>query len=198
MQTQDRIIDAARRLFAERGFYGASMDQIARDIGLTKQALIHHFGSKEKLYGAVLETISQRLLMDIQVSAERSQEPVSGGFVDAVLRIYQRTRDFPDDTRLLMRELLDNRGRAAEAGTWYLRPFLDGLVQLLRQQPDWQTADESRLATHVYQLMGAINYFAVSAVTLRNMYSDKRVEAMTACYPDQLRQLAGAGHSAHY
>ena len=37
----------------------------AAQVGLTKQALLHHFGSKQKLYGAVLERISARLLADL-------------------------------------------------------------------------------------------------------------------------------------
>ncbi len=192
MQTPDKIIQAALKLFSERGFYGASMDHIAREVGVTKQALIHHFGSKEKLYGAVLEDISGRLLADIAASPGASDGADAGAFVAAVLRIFERTQAYPADTQLLMRELLDNRRRAAQAGTWYLRPFLDGLRSLLRRQPGWDAVDEAILATHVYQLMGAINYFAVSATTLQNMYSEADVKAMRAQFPQQLHRLASA------
>jgi AcrR family transcriptional regulator len=52
--TRDAFLDAAKRHFAQRGFYGASIAAIAEELGLTKQALIHHFGTKERLYGEVL------------------------------------------------------------------------------------------------------------------------------------------------
>lgn len=193
METRQRMLAAALKLFAERGFYGASMDQIARELGLTKQALIHHFGTKEKLYGAVLEEISERLMNEaIQQSAPDSSSP----FADAVARIYLRTLQHREDTLVLMRELLDNRRRAAQAGIWYLKSFLDGLADLLRRDRNWQEAEEASIVTHIYQVLGAINYFAVSSVTLENMYSPGHVEAMRECFPEQLRRLATGGLAA--
>ena len=192
MDTRQKMLDAALKLFADRGFYGASLDQIAREVGLTKQALIHHFGTKEKLYSAVLEAISERLMNDaIQPSTQKSPS----GFVDAMSRIYLRTREHREDTLLLMRELLDNRRRAAQAGTWHLKPFMDGLAELLRCDPFWQEAEEPAVITHIYQVLGAINYFAVSSVTLENMYSAEHVEGMRKCFPEQLRSLAMSGRS---
>ena len=58
--TRQEFLDTAERLFAARGFYGTSLAAISDDLGLTKQALLHHFGSKEKLYGEVLARISTR------------------------------------------------------------------------------------------------------------------------------------------
>ena len=190
METRQRILAAALRLFAERGFYGASMDQIARELDLTKQALIHHFGTKEKLYGAVLVAISERLMTE---AIQPTEVESASAFADAVSRIYLRTLQHREDTLLLMRELLDNRRRAAQAGTWYLKPFLDGLADLLRRDPNWQEEDEGSIFTHVYQVLGAINYFAVSTATLENMYSVEHVEAMQECFPERLRKLAKGG-----
>ncbi|MFC4249921.1 TetR/AcrR family transcriptional regulator [Sinimarinibacterium flocculans] len=190
METRQRMLAAALRLFAERGFYGASMDQIARELDLTKQALIHHFGTKEKLYGAVLVAISERLMTE---AIQPTEVESASAFADAVSRIYLRTLQHREDTLLLMRELLDNRRRAAQAGTWYLKPFLDGLADLLRRDPNWQEEDEGSIFTHVYQVLGAINYFAVSTATLENMYSVEHVEAMQECFPERLRKLAMAG-----
>ena len=62
LSTRDQFIAAAQHLFAEKGFYGASIAAIAEELGLTKQALLHHFGNKEKLYGEVLQRLSGELL----------------------------------------------------------------------------------------------------------------------------------------
>ncbi|MBV60516.1 MAG: hypothetical protein CMH65_04380 [Nevskiales bacterium] len=182
MHTRDRFLEAARRLFADKGFYGASMDQIARELGLTKQALIHHFGTKEKLYGAVLSKISTRLLDALE----------SGGddFPRAIEQIYRHTLDCPDEAQLLMRELLDNRRRAEQAGTWYLKPFLDKLHDALRRMPNWRDAPDVQVATHVCQVLGAINYFAISQPTLSQMYSAEAVAAMRDASVERLRRLA--------
>ena len=189
--TRARILDEALKLFAEKGFAGLSMDRLARELGVTKQAVLHHFGSKQKLYAAVLESISERLLTDIVENQQLDSEATDSAFVRSVLKIYEHTMAFRDETCLLMRELLDNPERASQAGTWYLRPFLDRLHSLLRQSAAWAAADESRIATHVYQVLGAIHYFPVSLTTLRNMYSPAVVDDMIKQYPEQLRQLAG-------
>ena len=58
--TKEALVITAQQMFAERGYDGVSIAEIAGDLGITKQALLHHFGSKEKLYGRVLEDLSQR------------------------------------------------------------------------------------------------------------------------------------------
>src|SRR5256885_7781904 len=54
---RDEILDEATRLFAERGYEGTSMADLAERVGLRKASLFHHFASKEVLYGAVLERL---------------------------------------------------------------------------------------------------------------------------------------------
>lgn len=192
MNTQDRFIEAALKLFAEKGFYGASMDNIAKEVGLTKQALIHHFRTKEKLYAAVLARISDRLMAQLGLQDDGAENDASRSFADSIERIYQLVCAHQEDTQVLMRELLDNRRRAAGAGIWYLRPLLDGLQQRLAQEPAWHAADPLQIAAHVYMLLGAINYYAVSTPTLENMYSARAVRDMQTAFPAQLRRLANA------
>ena len=73
--TRSRFIKVARRHFAEKGFDGTSIAAIADEVGLTKQALLHHFGSKEKLYGKVLQQISTRVTEELNELAEATKDP---------------------------------------------------------------------------------------------------------------------------
>jgi TetR/AcrR family transcriptional regulator len=65
-----RILTAARDLFAERGYEGASIRDIAQRAGVSKANIFHHFLSKANLYEAVLEDAhrhfqeQQRILLD--------------------------------------------------------------------------------------------------------------------------------------
>jgi AcrR family transcriptional regulator len=49
VQTRRALIDAAVRLFGERGFHGTSVQELVEAAGLTKGAFYHHFGSKEEV-----------------------------------------------------------------------------------------------------------------------------------------------------
>lgn len=54
-RTKERIFEAATRIFAKKGFDGARVDEIAAAARINKQLLYHHFGSKDRLFTAVLE-----------------------------------------------------------------------------------------------------------------------------------------------
>jgi AcrR family transcriptional regulator len=55
--TRRALLDAARALFTERGFAATGRDDIAQRAGVTRGALYHHFGSKERLFRAVVEEL---------------------------------------------------------------------------------------------------------------------------------------------
>src|SRR4051794_33368803 len=55
-RTQAEILEVARREFAEHGYSGARVDEIAERTRTTKRMIYYYFGSKEGLYMAVLET----------------------------------------------------------------------------------------------------------------------------------------------
>jgi AcrR family transcriptional regulator len=56
------ILDAALRLFAERGYEGASVDDIAAEAGITVAVIYSHFASKEELHATVLQEQWESLL----------------------------------------------------------------------------------------------------------------------------------------
>jgi AcrR family transcriptional regulator len=54
-RTRAALLDAAARVYARRGFDGATIDEIAEEAGFTKGAVYDHFGSKENLLFALLD-----------------------------------------------------------------------------------------------------------------------------------------------
>jgi AcrR family transcriptional regulator len=54
---KEEILDVATRLFAERGYEGTSMNDVARRVGMRKASLFYHFATKDALYEAVLERL---------------------------------------------------------------------------------------------------------------------------------------------
>ncbi|MBH5401373.1 TetR/AcrR family transcriptional regulator [Bradyrhizobium sp. CNPSo 4010] len=71
---QDRILDAALRVFRRHGFRRSSIEQAAEEAGLTRQALYHHFASKEALFRAVLERIYEQGLAAEIAAAKAAEE----------------------------------------------------------------------------------------------------------------------------
>jgi len=59
---QAAILEAATSAFLRVGYRAASMDEVARQAGVAKQTIYNHFGSKEALFGAVVERRCQNLL----------------------------------------------------------------------------------------------------------------------------------------
>ena len=52
--SRDKILEVAEALFAQRGFAGVGLREVAESAGLGKSSLFHHFASKVQLYLAVL------------------------------------------------------------------------------------------------------------------------------------------------
>jgi AcrR family transcriptional regulator len=189
--TRDAFLKAAQRHFAERGFYGTSIASIADEIGLTKQALIHHFGTKEKLYGEVLARLADGLSRAVEKARSAHPDPARQ-LEELLLRLFDNASHHSDDTLLLMRELLDNRARAEQAHRWYLKDFLDSLASMVRKVPGGKGLTQSEALARVYLLLGAINYVAVSTPTLRQMYGQREFGALKDQFPLELRRLVRA------
>lgn len=184
--TRERLLHAALGQFAERGFYGASIAQIAGELELTKQALLYYFKRKEDLYAEVLRRISERLMAALRSSVDRDKTPAQR-FEDMILGVYKVSCAHPMGTRVLMRELLENQERAEKAESWYLRPFLDQIVETLDEVEGLSALPRWRKFAGIYQILGAIEYFAISRPTLTRMYGAAEFDAIRAAYPDELR-----------
>jgi AcrR family transcriptional regulator len=93
--TKDKIMDAAEKLFARRGFHGASLREITAAAGVDLALVNYHFGSKKQLLGAIIERRGETLnaerlqrLAAVRLSAAPaapSTEAVVGAFLDPIL-----------------------------------------------------------------------------------------------------------------
>ena len=67
-----KLIAAARRAFAEKGYAAASMDELTADVGLTRGALYHNFGDKRGLLAAVVHQIDAEMASQAQEIGARA------------------------------------------------------------------------------------------------------------------------------
>jgi AcrR family transcriptional regulator len=105
--TRRALLDAARSLFAEKGYHGTAAEEIVGRAGLTRGALYHHFEDKRDLFRVVVDEMEGEIDEEIE-AAERAQpglpEAVMAGyraFIDAVLDPEMRRTFFLDGPSVL-------------------------------------------------------------------------------------------------
>jgi AcrR family transcriptional regulator len=99
--TRTQLLEAAARVYARRGFNGATLDEVAAEAGFTKGAVYGHFGSKEKLLLALMDEHLARQVAEQVALFDRGritwERPLAGS-----ARWMQDVEEEPDALRLFV------------------------------------------------------------------------------------------------
>jgi TetR/AcrR family transcriptional regulator len=131
--TRMAILEVATRIFASRGFVGASMRDISDASGISKPLIYHHFGSKEGLYAAVKQNLAadwNRQNVGIDRADERPADPRA-----ELWRLFETFRD----NEGLLRICAWSRLEGGSTGG----PGVRGLMKALRRR--LELAQEQRI-----------------------------------------------------
>jgi AcrR family transcriptional regulator len=171
--TRAVILDAAERRFAERGFAGVSVREIASDAGLKNQAsLYHHFKNKKALYEAVLSRGLQPIL-DMVASADAPSN--TGADLE---RMVDYLAGHPNLPRLIQRAGLDDTKLLRNTVTKLLGPLYASGLHKLAGVGDWEPSEMPHLAVGIYHLI--FGYFANAALFEMVLPEDPRSPAALA------------------
>ena len=133
--TRDLIISEAIACFAERGYDGTSLNDIAAGVGIRRPSLLHHFPSKETLYGSVFEQILSDWLERVGQAVE--MEGTGWAKVELVLRAgFALFEDNPDYVRMMRREALDGGVRLGIDLASVLKPLFAAAAEYLDRMMD--------------------------------------------------------------
>src|SRR5690349_15210196 len=182
--TRDLILDAAERCFAERGFAGVSMREIAAAAGLKNQAsLYHHFRDKRALYEAVLGRGITPIIALVAGSGKSAPGDDAGrldpALVDGVLdRILDYLADHPTLPRLIARAGLDDSRYLRSTIAKHLRPLWSQGLRVLDGAGRWDAGEVPHLALGLYHLI--FGYFADGALFEAVTQQDPRGAAAVA------------------
>lgn len=86
-ENRAKLVAAARRAFAEKGYAAASMDELTASVGLTRGALYHNFGDKRGLLAAVVDQIDTEMATRAQAVAARVGDDWEGMLAEGVAYI---------------------------------------------------------------------------------------------------------------
>ena len=169
-------VTIAAACFAVSGYHGTSLAAVARAAGVTKQALLHFFGSKEKLYAAVLGDLAQRLQAEVAAAADPdTMHHLRSYFA----QFHAQATSGGSDIRLVVRALLDSD---AAARNWPLKPYLETLLALIAQTPGGAAMPQAMRSAWLSQQIGTVQYMAIAAPAIEGMFGpDSRKATHDAC-----------------
>jgi len=156
-ERREAILEAAMAVFAERGYHGSSLDDIAAAAGISKALIYEHFASKKELHGELLETHVAELFGRMRANAlagTTGEERLRGG-VDAVLSFVEENRVA---FRALFRDAADPEVAEVLAGVQ--AQAVEVIAALIHEDPDRILVDDWVIETHAAMLSGAVQALA--------------------------------------
>jgi TetR/AcrR family transcriptional regulator len=190
------ILDAASAVFAEAGYGGARVDEIAKRAGVNKAMLYYYVGGKDALYEAVLSRNFQRLSEAMDGALE------AGGDAEARLRriiasVVKALAEIPDHPRLMLHEVAGAGQSLPKRVLEQMAGIFERVRLVLEQgQKEGSFRAVDPLLTHV-TIVGGIVFLLASrplAEHLREILKDRvPARAMKEDLADSMTQLVMQG-----
>ena len=191
VETKGRLLEVAERLFAEKGYHGASLRDIGGAVGIANASLLYHFPSKGKLYVAVLDRITESLNDATQI-IEKAELGETERFELLYNTFYDWGEAHPDYLRIIMREMMDNKDRVDRIEKWHLTGIMDRMTAVISRGQKKGVFRSCDPELFLYQVLGSITYFQLGLPTLGGVMSWDREAANRTFRAEALSHLSRA------
>ncbi len=130
--TRQAILEAARKVFVERGVAETALSEVAKAAGVTKSLIHHHFKSKEELWNEVKRVNFRRYFEPILENIRSDQVPLQALHA-IIVHMFQFLQDNPDVARMMGWMALEKDESSLELHDAVCR---EGLERIARGQED--------------------------------------------------------------
>ena len=189
-----RLLQAARRLFAERGLAATSIRDLAQEAGVNVAAVNYHFGDKEQLYlealrfcyrgcGALTEQGNQILQRAIDAGTQQAALDGIRQYIQELMHALFFTEDARLQAKLMFREMSDPTPALDVIIKEFIAPKRELLCKLIAQANPALREDRD-LPLYAASIMGQILYYRTSLPVFLRLYE---AEEMT---PELLQRVA--------
>jgi AcrR family transcriptional regulator len=198
-RTAERILDVAEELFAERGYDGTTLRDVATRVGVRPPSLYNHFASKDALYAAVLERgIGPVIELLARSAAAPGQHSDPANLVTDLMEILARRPAIP---RLVQHETLAGGQRLAPVLRSWILPAFERAHELVAANPaaaSWSREQIPLLVLAMYHVV--VGYFTFASF-YRDLGGDEllgeaALEAQTRFLRELVERLFGAAENA--
>lgn len=183
---RDRILDAAERLLARLGYQKTTMDDLAREAGISKRTIYLHFPGKEEVTLSTIDRIVERLLGHLRDRAGSGGSPADR--IRAMLRIrvmfrFDSVRDYYQGLDDLLRSI---RPAYMARRARYFEDEAAVFAAVLAEGRDGGTLDLDDPTAAAHTLLLATNALLPSALSTRELGARAEVEARAGRIADLL------------
>jgi AcrR family transcriptional regulator len=192
-RTAERILDAAEALFAERGYAGATLRDVASRVGLRTPSLYNHFPNKDALYAAVLER-GIRPVLDVLTEVVEARDRGDRDVRQVVEKTMALVGRRPDLPRLIQHETLSGgRHLTPMLSGWIQRTFARAyqMVETTSAAGRWEPDQLPLLVLAMYHVF--VGYFAIAHVykdlSGEDLLSEPSLVRQTRFYGDLVAAL---------
>jgi len=156
--TAERILDAAEALFAERGYAGTSLRDVATRVELRIPSLYNHFPSKDALYAAVLARgIGPVLALLGEFASQEASRRDTNALVARVMAVLRRHPNLP---RLIQHETLTGGARLTPMLREWIAPVFGRAGEMADAAPGagrWSAEERPLVVIAIYNVL--VGYF---------------------------------------
>lgn len=155
---QAQILETAARIFCEKGFDKASMEDVADAVGLTKAGLYHHIGSKDELLFAIMsygmDLFEEKVLNRVMTIAD-PLERLKAALRGHVLLVI---RDRPKEVTVILHESNALKGRFRDRINARKKRYIKFLEKTFREMVKSGAARRVDPSAAAFAMLGMINW----------------------------------------